>query len=64
MKKIWKIKHKTYPHTTLNFSKGVIKSPDFTSCSLEEIKLHLKPQSITDMRISIRKETRLKDTNS
>ena len=37
---------KTYPHPTLNFLKGVIKSPDLASCSLEEIRLHLKPQGI------------------
>ena len=52
-------------NSTLNFSKGVIESPDLASCSLEEIRLHLKPQGITDMRrISICKETRTIDTNT
>ena len=47
METIWKIKLKTYPHRTLNFSKGVIKSPDLASCSLEEIRQRLKPQGVT-----------------
>ena len=56
---------KTYPHPTHNFSKGVIISPDLTSCSLEEIRLHPKPQGVTDVRrISICKETRTIDTNT
>ena len=65
MEIIWKTKHKTYPHPTLNFSKGVIKFPDLASCSLEEIRLHLRPQGVTAVRrISIRKETRTIDTNT
>ena len=64
-KQFGKLNMKTYPHPTLNFLKGVIKFPDLESCSLEEIRLHLKPQGITDvMRISIRKETRTTDTNT
>ena len=64
-KQFGKLNIKTYPHPTLNFSKGVIKSPDFALCSLEEIRLHLKPQGVTDVRrISIRKETRTIDTNT
>ena len=42
-KQFGKLNIKTYPHPTLNFSKGVIKSPDLALCSLEEIRLHLKP---------------------
>ena len=64
-KQFGKLNIKTYPHPTLNFSKGVIKSPDLASCSLEEIRLHLKPQGVTDVRrISIRKETSTIDTNT
>ena len=64
-KQFGKLNIKTYPHPTLNFSKGVIESPDLTLCSLEEIRLHFKPQGITDVRrISIRKETRIIDTNT
>ena len=65
METIWKTKHKNIPSPTLNFSKGVIKSPDLASCSLDEIRLHLKTQGVTDVRrISIRKETRTLDTNT
>ena len=64
-KQFGKLNIKTYPHPTLNFSKGVIKSPVLASCSLEEIRLHLIPQGVTDVRrISIRKETRTIDTNT
>ena len=64
-KQFGKLNIKTYPHPTLNFSKGVIESSDLTSSSLEEIRLHLKPQSITDVRrISICKETRTIHTNT
>ena len=63
-KQFGKLNIKTYPHPTLNFLKGVIKSPDLPSCSLEE-RLHFKPQGITDVRrISIHKETRTIDTNT
>ena len=64
-KQFVKLNIKTKPHPTLNFSKWVIKSPVLASCSLEEIRLHLKPQDITGVRrISIRKETRTIDTNT
>ena len=42
LKQFGKLNVKTYPHPTLNFSKGVIKSPDFALCSLGEIRLHFK----------------------
>ena len=62
METIWKTKHKNIPSPNLNFSKGVIKSLHLALCSLEEIRLHLKPQGITDVRrISIHKETRTID---
>ena len=64
-KQFGKLNIKTYSHPTLNFSKRVIKSPDFALCFLEEIRPHLKPQVITDVkRISICKETRTIDTNT
>ena len=64
-KQFGKLNIKTYPHLTLNFLKGVIKSPYLTLCSLEEIRLLLKPQGVTDVsRISICKETRIIDTNT
>ena len=60
-KQFGKLNINTYPHPTLNFLKGVIKSSDLALCCLEEIRLHLKPQDVR--RISIRKETRTIDTN-
>ena len=64
-KQFGKLNIKTYPHSTLNFLKGVIKSPDLALCFLEKIRLHLKPQGITDVRrISIHKETRTIDRNT
>ena len=63
-KQFGKLNIKTYPHPTLNFLKGVIKSPDLASGSLEEIRLYLKTQGVTDVRrISIHKETII-DTNT
>ena len=65
METIWKTKHKNIPSPTLKLLKRILKSPDFASCSLEEIRLHLKPQGLTDVRrISIHKETRTIDTNT
>ena len=61
METIWKTKHKNIPspHPKL------IKSPVLASCSLKGIRLHLKPQGVTDVRkICIRKETRTIDTNT
>ena len=53
-KQFGKLNIKTCPHQTLNFLKVVIKSPDLTLCSLQERRLHLKPQGVTDVkRISI-----------
>ena len=49
-KQFGKLSMKTYPHPILNFLNGVINPPDLTSCSLEEIRLHLKPPGITDVR--------------
>ena len=64
-KQFGKLNIKIYPHPTLNFQKGVIQSPDLALCSLEEIRLHLKPQGVTDVkRISIHKETRIIVTNT
>ena len=53
------IKIKTYPHKTLNSSKGVVKSPELSLCILEEIKANHKNQNVTDVqRIQIRKKNR------
>ena len=45
--------------------KGVIKSTDLASCSLEEIKLYLKQQGVRDLRrIFVCKEIRIIDINA
>ena len=36
------LKIKTYPHNTLNTSKGVVKSHEFSLCTLDEIKTNLE----------------------
>ena len=65
METIWKTKHKNIPSPNPKLLERIIKSPDLASCSLEEIRLHLKPQGVTDVRlISIHKETRTIDTNT
>ena len=36
------LKIKTYPHKTLNKSKGVVRSAELSLCSIEEIEKELK----------------------
>jgi len=38
---------KVSPHTSLNFSKGVVRSRDLARCSKEEIICGLKNQGVT-----------------
>ena len=64
MKTFNNIKIKAYPHETLNHSKGVVRSPELSLCSIEEIKSELKNQGVTDARrIIIKKEGRTVETN-
>lgn len=52
-----KLKIKAYPHTSLNSSKGVVRSPDLSLCTLDEIKNNLRKQGVTDaQRILIKKK--------
>ena len=37
-KYFYNLKIKAYPHNTLNSSKGVVRSPDLSLCTLDEIK--------------------------
>ena len=47
---------KTYPHKSLNTSKGVVRSKELSLCTLEEIKKELKRQDVIDVkRVSIKK---------
>ena len=41
METIWKTKHKNIPSPNPKLLERVIKSPDLTLCSIEEIRLHL-----------------------
>ncbi|GFW55859.1 hypothetical protein TNCV_4390021 [Trichonephila clavipes] len=46
------------PHTTLNFSRGVISPADFLNVSTEEIKENMQAQNVCDVRrITIRRWT-------
>ena len=60
------LKIKTYPHNSLNTCKGVVKSHELSLCTLDEIKINLKNQNVTDVRrIQIRKNNGEKiDTNT
>ena len=58
-------KIKTYPHQTLNSSKGVVKSSELSLCTLDEIKTGLKSQGVTDVkRIAIRRDGKTIDTHT
>ena len=58
------MKIKAYPHRSINNSKGVVRSPELATCTIEEIKLNLKKQFVTDIkRISINKKNQIVNTN-
>ena len=64
MKTFHNLKIKTYPHKTLNSSKGVIRNKELSQCSREEILAELKNQGVTDIkRITIKKENQSIQTN-
>ena len=44
------IKIKTYAHSSLNSSKGVVRSSELSLCTIDEIKSHLKSQFVTDVK--------------
>ena len=59
------MKIKAYPHRSLNTSKGVVRSPELATCTIEEIKQNLKKQLVTDVkRISIKKKNQVVNTNT
>ena len=65
LKTFFNIKIKSYPHTTLNTSRGVIKSSELSLCNLEEIKTNLNSQGVIDVRrISIRRNSETIETNT
>ena len=59
------LKVKTFPHSSLNFSKGVIRCPDLSGLSEEEILTELTPQGVSGVRrISFSKEGKRIPTNT
>ncbi|GFT35561.1 CCHC-type domain-containing protein [Trichonephila clavipes] len=51
------------PHTTLNFSRGVISPADFLNVSTEEIKENMQAQKVCDVRrITIRRDGQVMNT--
>ena len=59
------MKIKTHPHRSLNTSKGVVRSPELSTCTIEEIKHIVEKQLVTDIkRISMKKSNQIIDTNS
>ena len=56
---------KTYPHKSLNTSKGLVRSKELSLCTLEEIKKELKRQDVIDVkRVCIKKEGKTIETNT
>ena len=54
MKEFANIKIKSFPHLSLNSSKGVVRSSELSLCTLDELKSNLQNQAVTDVkRISI-----------
>ena len=59
------LKIKVYPHNTLNSSKGLVRSPDLTLCTIDEIKNNLCKQGVTDAKqISIKRNNQIIPTNT
>lgn len=59
------LKVKTYPHRSLNFSKGVIRCADLSGVPEEEILKELQPQEVSGVRrISFSKDGRRIPTNT
>ena len=50
------LKIKAYLHNSLNSSRNIVRSPDLSLCTIDEIKTNLYKQVFTDaQRISIQK---------
>ena len=65
MAKFHTINVKTYPHKSLNISKGVVRSKELSLCTVEEIKKEMKKQGVTEVkRVTIKKEGKPIETNT
>ena len=64
--KFFDLNVKIFPHPSLNSCKGVIRCRELNFCnSLQEIKVNLKQQGVTDVRrISVRRDGEQKLTNT
>ena len=59
------LKIKSYPHSSLNTSKGVVRSSELSLCTLDEIKTYLKDQNVSDVkRITINRNQETVNTNT
>ena len=59
------MKIKAYPHRSLNTSKGMVRSPELATCTIEEIKQNLKKHLVTDIkRILIKINNEVVNTNT
>ena len=65
MTKFYNRSVKTYPHKSLNISRGVVRSKELSLCTIEEINRELKKQGGTEVkRVSIKKEGKTIETNT
>ena len=65
MTKFHTVNVKTYPHKSLNISKGVVRSKELSLCTIDEIKKEMKKQGVTEVkRVTIKKEGKLIETNT
>ena len=64
MKIFHNLKIKTYPHKTLNSSKGVIRNKELSQCSREEILAELKNQGINDIKRIYHQKRKPNNTNT
>ena len=59
------LKIKSFPHFSLNTSKGVVRSSELSLCTLDEIKTYLKNQGVSDVkRITINRNQETITTNT
>ena len=59
------LKIKSFPHFSLNTSKGVVRRSELSLCTLDEIKTYLKNQGVSDVkRITINRNQETITTNT
>ena len=56
---------KTYPHKSLDISKGVVRSKELSLCIIEEIKSEMRKQGVIEVkRVSIKREWKIIEMNT